>query len=72
MKTKAFPEGHGLEALESPIMMLAEASEQLGRALRMVSGSLGRGDQPENLRVEQTLMIVEALETAMSYVKRAK
>ena len=72
MENEAFPEGHGPETLESPMMTLAKASEQLSRALRLVAGSLGRGDQPENLRDEQALMIVEALESAMSYAKRAK
>jgi hypothetical protein len=72
IENEAFPEGYRLEALESPTMTLAEASEQLSRALRLVAGSLGRGDQPEALRDEQALMIVEALESAMSYAKRAK
>jgi len=72
MENGAFPEGYGLEALESPTMTLAEASEQLSRALRLVVASLGRRDQPKTLRDEQALMIVEALENAMSYTKRAK
>ena len=72
MENEVFPEGYGPEALESPTMTLAEASEQLSRALRLVVGSLGRRDQPKTLRDEQALMIVEALESAMSYAKRAK
>jgi hypothetical protein len=72
MENESFPEGYGLEALENPTMTLAEASEQISRALRLVAGSLGRGDLPESLRDEQALMIVEALESAMSYAKRAK
>ena len=72
IETEALFNGLVLEISESPMMTLAEASEQLSRALRMVAGSLGRGDQPETLRVEQTLMIVEALENAVSYAKRAK
>jgi len=72
MENEVFPEGHGPEAMESPTMTLAEASEQLSRALRLVVGSLGRRDLPKALRDEQALMIVEALESAMSYAKRAK
>ena len=71
-ENEAFPEGHGLETLESPMMTLAEASEQISRALRLVAGSLGSGDHPKILRDEQALMIVEALESAMNYTKRAK
>ena len=72
MESEAFPEGHGRETLESPMLTLAEASEQISRALRLAAGSLGPGDHPKVLRDEQALMIVEALESAVSYAKRAK
>ena len=72
IENEAFPKGHGLETLESPMLTLAEASEQISRALRLVAGSLGPGDQPKILRDEQALMIVEALESAVNYAKRAK
>ena len=72
MESGVFAEGYGFESLESPTLTLAEAGEQISRALRLVAGSLGRGDQSERLREEQAVMIVEALESAMSYAKRAK
>lgn len=48
IESEAFPEGHSLETLESPILTVAEASEQISRALRLIAGSLGPGDQPKS------------------------
>lgn len=72
MEQGVVADGYGLETLESPTMVLAEAGEQISRALRLAAGSLGRGGISKPFRDEQAIMIVEALETAMSYTKRAK
>jgi hypothetical protein len=71
MEDGAFAQGYGLETLESPTLMLAEAAEQVSRALRLAAAA-GSVKQADSLHREQALMIVEALESAMSYGKRAK
>jgi fumarate hydratase class II len=72
MESRALADSAGFETLESPTLTLAEATELLSQALRLSASSLGRGDQGESMREERALMIVEALEAAIGYAKRAK
>ena len=58
--------------VENPVTILAESSEHLARGLRLVSDVFAAGAQGAKLRSDQVVMIVEALESAMGYAKRAK
>lgn len=72
MEDGVIAEGRSFEGMESPTMILAEAGEQISRALRLAAGSYGRGEHPESFRDEQAMMIVEALENTINYAKQAK
>ena len=72
IEQEAFPGGHGAETLENPIMLMAEASEQLSRALRLIAVSTGRSGEIKNLSEEEALMIAEALAGVINYARRAK
>ncbi len=58
--------------VENPITILAESSEHLARGLRLASNAFASGAQADSLREDQAVMIVEALESAVGYAKRAK